>query len=183
MTPYTLPINRSETQVLDLIKRVQALQRPLLLLVDSNPEPVVVVLKRDAYEQTQQQQERLRQQSYQLQLLQLKQALDRVEQQNDEFTRAECVATWQDRMAFLWEVCPEPVRGLCASLMLSVKLLKAETLSQTQVAALQYCVALLRSVTPDEAEIEHAYQLLIESDLPPAFSFSESLIQSYIDEL
>ncbi|MFZ4664241.1 MAG: hypothetical protein ACOYNY_45010 [Caldilineaceae bacterium] len=183
MTPYTLPIDRSDTQVLELIKRAQAIQRPLMLLVDSNPEPVAVLLKKDAYEQTQQQQERLRQQSYQLQLLQLKQALDRVEQQYDDAARMACIAIWQERIAFLWEVCPESVRGLCASLMLSVKLLKAETLSQMQISALQYCVALLRSVTPDEAEIEHAYHLLIDSDLPPALAFSDSLIQSYIDEL
>lgn len=84
---------------------------------------------------------------------------------------------------FLWEICPEPVRGLCASLILSVKLLNAELLSLKQVAALQYCVALLRSVTPEETEIERAYQLLIDCGLPPLLPLSEEIIQSYIDEL
>lgn len=52
MTPYTLPINRSETQVLDLIKRAQTIQRSLLLTVDGDPEPVVVVLEKNVYEQS-----------------------------------------------------------------------------------------------------------------------------------
>jgi hypothetical protein len=67
--------------------------------------------------------------------------------------------------------------------MLSVKQLDPEQFSPAQIAALRYSLELLRDSDPEESAIEKAYHLLITSDLPPILSFSDSVIQSYIDEL
>jgi hypothetical protein len=180
MTPYTLPINHSETQVLELIKRAQAIQRPLMLTVDDDPEPVVVILKKDAYEQT----ERQRYHLYHLRLTQLQDWLDRAEaHMDDPAIRQKCIAIWQKSLSLLWEVTPGSVREFCANLMLSVKQLDPEQFSPAQIAALRYSLELLRDSDPEESAIEKAYHLLITSDLPPILSFSDSVIQSYIDEL
>lgn len=181
MTPYTLPINDNETQVLALIKRAQAIQRPLLLTVDGDPEPVVVVLKKDAYEQT----ERQRYHLYHLRLTQLQEWLDRVEAQwEDEVIRHKCIQLWQNSMAPLWEVTPETVRIFCAALMLSVKRLDPEQFSAAQIAALRYSLELLRDADPEESAIEKAHQMLDESGIPALLSFSsDTLFKLYLDEL
>lgn len=179
MAPYTLPVSEAEINLRDLIKRTQTTHNPVLLTSEETAKPVAVVMEIDAYEHVQRQQQRL----YQLQLMQLKQSLSQVEQQwKDKSLRKECIAIWQANIVSLWDVCPEPARGLCASLMLSVKLLDEEQLSLGQVAALQYCIKLLRYSAPDDADIETAYQQLIESGIPPMLSFDDSFIQSYIDE-
>jgi hypothetical protein len=176
MTPYTLPINHSETQVLELIKRAQTIQRPLMLTVDDDPEPVVVILKKDAYEQT----ERQRYHLYHLRLTQLQDWLDRAEAHMDDPAICQkCIAIWQKSISLLWEVTPETVRGFCANLMLSVKQLDPEQFSPAQIAALRYSLELLRDSDPEESAIEKAYHLLITSEPLPILSFSDSLIQSY----
>ena len=86
-------------------------------------------------------------------------------------------------MALLWEICPEPARGLCASLMLAVKRLDAERLSPSQIVALRDCITLLQSVVPSDREVDQAYQQLSQSGLPPTVSFDQSFVQSYLDEL
>lgn len=181
MTPYTLPIHRSETQVLELIKRAQTIQRPLMLTVDGDPEPVVVVLKKDVYEQT----ERQRYHLYHLRLTQLQEWLERVEAQlDDEATRRRCVQLWQNSMAPLWEVTPETVRGFCAALMLSVNRLDPEQFSPAQIAALRYSLELLGDSDPEESAIEKAHQMLDESGIPALLSFTnDTLFKLYLDEL
>lgn len=180
MTPYTVPIKPTNTPVMDLIQQTESTPRPLILTVEGRTAPMVVMMKLDAYEKSQQQQ----QQFYQLQLFSLKQSLTRVEEQwTDRSVRTECVVGWQGSMALLWELCPEPARGLCASLMLAVKRLDADRLSLPQIAALRYCITLLQSVTPSEREIDEAYQQLSQSGLPPKVSFDQSFVQSYLDEL
>jgi len=181
MTPYTLPINHSETQVLALIKRVQTIQRPLMLTVDGDPEPVVVVLEKNAYEQT----ERQRYDLYHLRLTQLQDWLERAEAQlSDATIRHKCIAIWQKSMAPLWEVTPESVRGFCAGLMLAVKRLDPEQFSVEQIAALNYSLELLRDADPAESAIEKAYDLLDESGIPALLSFNnDTLFKLYMDEL
>ena len=181
MIPYTVPIKATETQVLDLVKRMQTTSRPLMLALEGGAEPVAVVMKIATYEQTQRQQYRF----YHLQLTQMKQWLDRAEQQwEDLATRQECVATWQSGILSLWEVSPEPVQELCAALMLSVKRLNPAQLSREQVAALRYCLELLRDSDPDEAAKTEAQQRLLNSGIPPLLAFDDdSLLQLYLDEL
>lgn len=164
MDLYTRLIRPTETALVELIKRTQTTQAPIMLTVEGVTEPAVVLMKFDTYEKSQRQQQQL----YQLQLFHLKQWLDRVEEQwGDRSVRTECVAVWQEDLTLLWEVCPEPVRGLCASLRLAIKRLDADRLSPPQVAALRYCITLLQSVIPTEAEIDQAYQQLSQSGLPP----------------
>ncbi|MCE7983490.1 MAG: hypothetical protein DYG89_20145 [Caldilinea sp. CFX5] len=184
MDLYTHPIRLAEPTLLELAKRTQTTQAPIKVTVEGMSESALVLMKLDAYEKNQQQQQRLYQRLYQLQLLQLKQWLDRVEEQWDERSlRTEFVATWQENITQLWEVCPEPSRGLCASLMLAIKRLDAGRLSLSQIAALRYCLTLLQSVIPSDAEVDHAYRLLSQSGLPPKVSFDQSFVQSYLDEL
>lgn len=181
MIPYTVPIKATETQVLDLVKRTQTTSRPLILALEGVAEPVAVVMKIADYEQTQRQQYRF----YHLQLTQLKQWLERAEQQwEDGAIRQECVATWQNGIPSLWEVAPEPVRPLCASLMLAVKQLNSEQLSHDQIDALRYCLELLRDSDPGENATAEAYQRLLQSGIPPLLGFDDdSLLQMYLDEL
>lgn len=181
MTPYTLPIDRSDTQVLELIKRAQAIQRPLMLTVDDDPEPVVVILKKDAYEQT----ERQRYHLYHLRLTQLQDWLDRAEVQlDDPAIRQKCIAIWQKSMSLLWEVTPGSVREFCAGLMLSTKRLDPEQFSVKQIAALRYSLELLRDSAPDASSVEKAYDLLDESGIPALFVFdNDTLFKLYMDEL
>ncbi|MFN8485937.1 MAG: hypothetical protein U0350_00015 [Caldilineaceae bacterium] len=150
------------------------------MAIEGAIEPAIVLMNVNTYEKIQRQEQRF----YQIQLLQLKYWLEQVEQQwEDQIVRAQCVAVWQESMAPLWEVCPEPARGLCASLMLSTKQLAAERLSKQQVAALRYAIELLQSVIPTEAEIDQAYQQLMVSGIPPMVAFDKNFVQSYIDEL
>lgn len=175
-----MPIKATETKVLDLIKQTQLAQQPILVAIEGAIEPAMVLMNINTYEKIQRQEQRL----YQIQLLQLKYWLEQVEQQWDDSTvRTQCVAAWQESMAPLWEVCPEPARRLCASLMLSAKQLEAERLSNQQVAALRYAIELLQSVIPSEAEIDQVYQQLMVSGIPPMVAFDKSFVQSYIDEL
>lgn len=184
MDLYTHPIRLAEPTLLELAKRTQATQAPIKVTVEGLSESALVLMKLDAYEKNQHQQQRLYQRLYQLQLLQLQEWLARVEAQwEDRSMRVECVAAWQETIKLLWEVCPEPARGLCASLQLAIKRLDADRLSLAQIAALRYCIALLQSVIPTEAEIDHAYQMLNQSGLPPSVSFDQSFVQSYLDEL
>lgn len=184
MDLYTHSIRLTEPTLLELAKRTQTTQAPIKVTVEGMSEAALVLMKLDAYEKNQQQQQRLYQRLYQLQLLQLKQWLDRVEEQwADQSIRAQCVGVWQESMTQLWEVCPEPVRGLCASLLLAIKRLDANRLSLSQIAALRYCLTLFQSVIPSDAEIDHAYQLLSRSGLPPKVSFDQTFVQSYLDEL
>ncbi|MFZ4657341.1 MAG: hypothetical protein ACOYNY_10040 [Caldilineaceae bacterium] len=179
MISYTVPIKPTNTSVMDLLQQTQLTPLPLFLTVEGGTAPVVVMMQLEAYEKSQRQQ----QQFYQLQLFHLKQWLTRVEEQwADRSTRAECVAAWQGSMTLLWEICPEPARGLCASLMLAVKRLDADRLSPPQIAAPRYCITLLQSVIPSETEIDKAYQQLSQSGLPPRVSFDQNLVQSYVDE-
>lgn len=181
MTPYTLPIKHSETQVLELIKQVQTIQRPLMLTVDGDPEPAAVVLKKDAYEKT----ERQRYHLYHLHLTQLQEWLEQAESHiDDAIIRQKCVTIWQNSLAPLWEVTPETVRGFCAALMLSVKRLDPEQLSPAQIAALRYSLELLRDSDPEESAIEKAHQMLDDSGIPALLSFtSDTLFKLYLDEL
>ena len=94
--------------------------------------------------------------------------------------RQECITAWQQSVKSLWEVCPQPVRILCANLNLSVKQLTVARFTLEQVAALRDCLELLREATPDQATLEIAYQKLIDSRLPPRLAFDDSFVQSYI---
>lgn len=183
MDLYTHPVHLAEPTLLELAKRAQTTQSPIKVTVEGMSESALVLMKLDTYEKNQHQQQRLYQRLYQLQLLQLQQWLARVEVQwEEQSVRAECVAAWQENIALLWEVCPEPARGLCASLLFAVKRLDPDRLSPTQIATLRYCITLLQSVIPTETEIDHAYRLLNQSGLSPTPSFDQSFVQSYLDE-
>lgn len=133
-----------------------------------------------AFEQTQRDRHRL----LHLQRLYLEQWLDRAEQQwEDESIRQACITTWQQSIKALWEVYPPPVRIFCANLVLAVKRVSIERFSLQQVAALRFCLELLRNAAPDQAAIESAYGQLIDSQLPPRLAFHDNIIQSYLDEL
>ena len=180
MAPYTLTIREAETQLRQLVQRTQTTHQPVVLTTEETAKPLAVVMEMNAFEQTQRDRLRL----FQLQRIHLAEWLDRAEQQwQDEAIRQACVTTWQQSVKSLWEVCPQPVRVLCANLALAVKRLKVAHFSLEQIVALRYCLELLRDAAPDQAEIEIAYQQLIDSQLPPRLAFDDSIIQSYIDEL
>lgn len=181
MTPYTVPIDESQTQLLQLIDRTKNSHRPLMLTREGTAEPMAVILEIEAYKQTQRHQQRL----YHLQLSNLNHWLDKVESHwEDCAIRQACVSAWQHAILPLWEVTPETVKELCAALQLSVKYLTAEKLSAAQITALRYCLELLRDTEPDESALEKAHQLLIESGMPPLFIYEDNkLLQMYLDEL
>lgn len=184
MDLYTHPIRLAEPTLLELAKRTQTTQAPIKVTVEGMSESALILMKLDTYEKNQHQQQRLYQRLYQLQLLQLQQWLARIETHwEDRSLRVECVAAWQENIKLLWEVCPEPARGLCASLQLAIKRLDADRLSLAQIAALHYCITLLQSVIPTETEIDQAYHQLSQSGLPPVVSFDQNFVQSYLNEL
>lgn len=180
MAPYTVTLREAETQLRQLVQRTQTTHQPVVLTTEETAKPLAVMMEMDAFEQTQRDRQRL----FHLQRIYLAQWLDRAEQQwEDALTRQACIATWQQSIKSLWEVCPLPVRVFCANLALAVKRLNIEQFSLAQITALRFCLELLRDATPDQAAIDTAYGQLIDSQLPPRFAFHDNLIQSYIGEL
>lgn len=178
---YTLPLSEAETQLRDLVKRTQTTHSPVLLTVAGSAEPVAVVLEMNVYEQTQRQTQRF----YHLQLTHLKQWLNIVERQWDNYAvREECVAAWQDGVYSLWEIAPKTIKEFCAALILSVKRLDATRLSKEHLDTLHYSLEVLRDSEPTELALEKAHQMLIDSGIPALMSFDDdSLFQSYLEEL
>ncbi|MEM7126185.1 MAG: hypothetical protein AAF702_07650 [Chloroflexota bacterium] len=178
---YTPPLSEAETQLRNIVERMQTTHVPVLLNDEGSAEPVVVVLETDVYQKAQRQQQRF----YHLQLTYLKQSLDRVEQDWDSYTlREECVTAWQNGVSLLWEVAPQTTQEFCAALILAVKCLSSESFSKKQLAALRYALELLRYSDPDEATREKAHRLLTDSGLPPLLSYDDdTLVQSYLEEL
>ncbi|MEZ4861171.1 MAG: type II toxin-antitoxin system prevent-host-death family antitoxin [Caldilineaceae bacterium] len=178
---YTLPLSEAGTQLQDLVKRTRATHTPVLLTSEETAQPVAIVLEIDKYEQTQ----RSHQHYYYIQLGQLKRWLDQADRHPDDpVTREECITSWQQGLPALWGIAPQTVQEFCAGLMLSVKQMMPERLSQEQLAALRFALETLRNSNPSEAEKEEAFQLLIESGLPPVLSFDDdTLLQSYLEEL
>lgn len=180
MAPYTVTLREAETQLRQLVQRTQTTHQLVVLTTEETAKPLAVVMEMDAFEQTQRDRQRL----FHLQRIHLAQWLDRAEQQwHDESIRQACIVTWQQSIKALWEVCPQPVRVLCANLALAVKHLSIERFSLEQMMALRYCLDLLRDAAPDQAAIESAYEKLIDSQLPPRLVFNNNIIQSYLDEL
>jgi prevent-host-death family protein len=178
MITHTLTLQEAETWLRDLVKQAQTTHRPVILTAKENAEPIAVLIAVDAFEQWQRHQRQL----FHLQLTHLAQWLDKVEQQWDAATRQGCVAAWQNSIKSLWDTSSEPVQRLCAALTLSVQRLAPDQLTLAQVAALRYCLALLRDSAPTEAEIEQAHQQLIDSGLPPTMVFDDTMVQLYTDE-
>lgn len=178
---YTLPLSEAGAQLQDLVKRTQSTHTPVFLTTEEGAKPVAVVLESDVYEQAQ----RIQQQYYHLQLMQMKRWLDQAEQSLDDLTVcSECVIAWQQGVSSLWEIAPKALQEFCAGLMLSVKQMTPELLSQEQLIALRFVLDVLRDSDPSEATKEGATQRLIDVGIPPLLSFNDdSLLQSYIEEL
>ncbi len=180
MPPYTLTLREAEKRLYDLVERAQSTHRPIILTAEDTAEPVAVVMEISTFELWQ----RHRRQLFYLQLKHLAQWLDEVEQQWDNpTTRQECIAAWQSSIKSLWDVCPDANRKLCAALILSVQRLAPERLTREQIAALRYCLELLRDPAPPETALEEAYRRLTESGLPPTMALDNKMVQLYVDEL
>lgn len=180
MAPYTVTLREAETQLRQLVQRTQTTHQPVVLTTEETAKPLAVMMEMDAFEQTQRDRQRL----FHLQRIYLAQWLDRAEQHwEDKSVRQTCIATWQQNIKALWEVCPPPTRVFCANLALAVKRLTLEQFSLEQITALRYGLELLRDAAPDQVTIESAYQQLIDSQLPSRLAFHDNLIQSYLEEL
>ena len=178
---YTLPLSEAETQLRDLVKRTQETHTPVFLTTEESAKPVAVVLENDIYEQTQ----RIQQQYYHLQVVQLIRGLEQAEQYLDDPTACnEYITSWQQGLLSLWEIAPKTVQEFCAGLILSAKQMTAKSLTHEQLSALRFAVDVLRDTDPREVVKEEAIQRLIEAGIPPLLAYNdENLLQSYLDEL
>lgn len=180
MSLQTLTIQEVPTKLPFVFRDGNKPYYPVWLTLEDAAEPVAVVMGTHEYEQMQRQKRQL----YHMKLLYLQQWLERVEQQWDNQTiRAACIKAWQDNIESLWNIAPEPLKGLCAALILSIRQLHIDRLTTEQISALNYCVRLIRNSAPTDAEFGEAHHLLATSGIAPMVSLEEETIQSYLDEL
>lgn len=179
MITHTYPIYDG-SNLRTLVRQVQSTHQPIALTSEGAEQPVAIVLKVDAFEQTQ----RYRQHFFLLQLMFLDNWLDKAEQYwTNKSIRKECVNNWKDNIKLLWEISPEHLRKYAASFSLSVQRLSPENLTLDQIEALRNGLTLFHYPELDTVTKRDAYQKLTQSGLPPRFVFDNEIIQSYFDEL
>lgn len=179
MVAHTYPLTVVGPKLQTLVKQARSTHQPVVLTSEETAQPIAVLMEMDAFERTQRYQQRL----FYLQLMHLAHWLDKVEQQwEDETIRTDCVDAWKDSINLLWDISPESIRKLAASLILSVQQLAPERLTHQQVAALRHSLTLFPYPVLDDTTKEDAYQKLIESDLPPRFVLGDEIIKSYVEE-
>lgn len=88
----------------------------------------------------------------------------------------------------LWRLANATVRDLCGMLVLASAQVQPETVTLVQVQAFLFGLNLLETAWLDQkpltdTELDQCYDQLTLAGLPPAISLSESIVQSYIDEL
>jgi hypothetical protein len=100
----------------------------------------------------------------------------------DESARWEFVETFRAGARALWDICPEDRRSLGVTLDMAARRLSPERLTHAQIAALRYCLELLRGAAHEKTTGE-CHSLLIECGLSPTMAGDDSLAQLYVDEL
>jgi PHD/YefM family antitoxin component YafN of YafNO toxin-antitoxin module len=179
MIAHTLTLQEAETRLRDLVKQAQTTRQPVILVTEETAEPVAVLVESSLFETMQ----RREQQLFHLQLRQLLRHLNDLEQRwQHDVARQEFVPVFRAAAHALWDVCPGDRRGVGLTLDMAARRLAPERLTRAQIAALRFCLDLLRDLAPAQESIAECRQRLIECGLPPTMAGDESLVRLYVDE-
>lgn len=122
--------------------------------------------------------------SFQRALADLRRLLQSVEQNwSNALVRQVFVQLIEPQLRTLWRFAPPLLSELGGMLVLAATHLDAQRLTQEQLQALRVGVSLLAHPTVTDTELDEWQDRCILAGIPPALTFPEAMVQSYIDEL